>query len=107
MRSRIDLCVERRDSFSVSGHPVYGYPVTAHDVRIGNFVMQDFYYYLVLENELDIALLGFDFIDHCKRHGNPGDDIILTEFEYEGYGTPEGAIGSNEVTALINSQSSD
>ena len=61
---------------SASGHTFDGYLITAHDVKIGKTHMQEFRYYLVVENQRDIALLGFDFIDNCEGSFEPHSDIL-------------------------------
>ena len=43
--------------FSASGHSFWGYLVRADSVRIGSSKFYNFYFYLVVENERDIALL--------------------------------------------------
>ena len=104
-----DRCLEKyKESFiSATGDSFEGYLVTAHDVKIGNTTLQYFYYYLVIENKRDIALLGFDFIDNCKRSANAHGDILITEFDEEGYGSLDGAMNNDEVIAFIDSLSDE
>lgn len=107
IRQYCDDHSKRREQFiSASGHTFEGYLVTAHEVTIGNTVLSDFYYYLVVENQRDVALLGYDFTDCCKSFHDPHRDIIVTEFDDEGYGTVySGAMDSDEVIAFIDSLS--
>lgn len=95
---------KRKEKFiSASGDPFYGYLSHAKDVVVGNTVLSDFYYYLVFENKRDIALLGFDFIESCSGSFNAHSDIIVTEFDEEGYGSVGTALESDELIALIDS----
>lgn len=91
------------DFISATGDPFKGYLVSAHDVRIGNEVIRDFRYYLVVENKRDIALLGFDFIDRCKRSADAYGDILITEFDEVGYGKLDGVMENDDVMAFIDS----
>ncbi len=98
----------REQFVSASGHTFDGYLVTAHDVTIGNTVLSEFYHYLVVENQRDVALLGYDFTDCCKSSHDPHSDIIVTDFDDEGYEAADlGAMNSDEVIAFIDSLSVD
>ena len=93
---------------SASGHTFDGYLVTARDVKIGKTHLQEFRYFLVVENQRDIALLGFDFIDNCKGTFEPHSDIEINEFDETSYweGTA-GAMNNDEVIAFIDSLSNE
>ena len=98
----------REQFVSASGHTFDGYLVTAHDATIGNTVFSEFHYYLVVENQRDVALLGYDFTDCCKSYHDPHSDIIVTEFDDEGYEAADsGAMDSDEVIAFVDSLSVD
>lgn len=88
---------------SASGHSFYGYLVEAHNVKMGNTLLESFRYYLVVENKRDIALLGFDFIDSCKGSFEPHKDIVISEFDEEDYNTTDGAMDNDEVITFIDS----
>ena len=88
---------------SASGDTICGFPATFHNVRIGDTVLPKFNFYLILENKRDIALLGYDFIEHCNGSLNMEKNIILTEFNDEAYGVPKGAIEGDELILLIDS----
>ena len=96
-------CGRREEFISASGHSFFGYPVLAHNVEMGDSILKDFQYYLVVENKRDIALLGFDFIDQCVFSHKTKEDIVLTAFDEGGYGEPNGALENDEVIALIDS----
>ena len=94
----------RKEKFiSASGDPFFGYPVSVHDVNIGGTSLPVFYYYLVIENKRDIALLGFDFIDRCKCSHNPHGNFVITEFDEDGYGKLDGVMENDDVMAFIDS----
>lgn len=98
----------REQFVSASGHTFDGYLVKANDVTIGNTVFPEFHYYLVVENQRNVALLGYDFTDCCKSSHDPHSDIIVTEFDDEGYATADaGAMDCNEVILFIDSLSVD
>ena len=96
-------CTPRETFVSASGDPLYGYLAHAENVMVGDTELTDFYYYLVLENKRDIALLGFDFIDNCKRTADSHGDIIVTEFDEASYGGLGKAFETDELAALIES----
>ena len=98
-----ERCGRKEEFISASGHSFFGYPVLAHHVEMGDSMLRDFRYYLVVENKRDIALLGFDFIDQCTFSHKTKKDIVLTEFNEVGYGELEDALENDEVTAFIDS----
>ena len=87
---------------SASGDPIYGYLSHVKNVVMDETVLSDFHYPLVLENKRDIALLGFDFIDKCKREADAYGDIIITEFDDEGYSSADSALENDELFSLID-----
>ena len=96
-----------KEFISATGHTFKGYLVTAHNVRLGKSVLPDFRYYLVVESERDIALLGFDFIDKCRCSHDPGRHFYLTGFDVESYGADIGAMENDEVVAFMDSLTED
>ena len=70
---------------SASGAPFKGYLVHAKDVMIGNEVFQHFFYYLILENDCIVALLGEDFLENCGYHHLPHGNIEINTFDDEAY----------------------
>ena len=100
-------CKRKERFVSASGHSFDGYLITAHHVKVGNANLPEFHYYLVVENQRDVALLGYDFVDCCKSFHNPHDDIIVTEFDDEEYGKRViESMDSDELLAYIDSLSS-
>lgn len=68
-------------------------------------MLDDFYFYLVIENKRDIASLGFDFIDHCGGSINIHDSIIINEFDDSSYAIGNKAIECDALISLIDSLS--
>jgi len=95
----------KENFISATGDLFKGYLVTAHNVKMGNTTLQEFRYYLVVENKRDIALVGFDFIDKCNRYADAYGDIHITEFDEDGYGSLDGSMENDEVIAFIDSLS--
>ena len=97
--------VSRKEQFvSASGDPFWGYLAHAENVRIGNSRFSDFFFYLVVENKRDIALLGFDFLDKCKRHAEPLGNYILSEFDEVSYKkSQERAMNGKDLIAFMDS----
>ena len=102
-----ERCRNKEEFISASGHSFFGYPVLAHDVEMGDSILKDFRYYLVVENKRDIALLGFDFIDRCTFSHMAEGDIVMTGFDSDGYGEPDGALATEELIAFIDSLTED
>ena len=97
---------KRKERFvSASGDPFYGYLSHSEKAVIDETELQDFYYYLVLENKRDVALLGDDFIGNCKGSFEPHGDIIVTGFDEKGYVNQDRALESDELISLIDSLS--
>ena len=94
---------EKTEFISASGDPFYGYKVTAYNAVVGETELNRFYYYIVPENKRDIALLGFDFINNCKRAADPHQNIIITEFDDEEYGKEPVGMTNGELIAFIDS----
>ena len=69
--------VRKEQFISASGHTFWGYLVTAHDVKMSNATLRT------------------------------ESDILITEFDEDSYGTPDGALESDEVIAFMDSLSDD
>ena len=108
MKSYCEENQKHKERFiSASGDPIYGYLSHVKNVVMDETVLSDFHYPLVLENKRDIALLGFDFIDKCKREADAYGDIIITEFDDEGYSSADSALENDELISLIDSLSEE
>lgn len=73
------------DFVSASGAPFKGYLVHARNVMVGNEVFDDFFYYLILENNRIVALLGEDFLENCGYRHLPHGNIEINTFDNEAY----------------------
>lgn len=88
---------------SATGHAFWGYQVKTDRAVLGETELNEFYYYLVIENQRDIALLGFDFIDNCRRLAESHGDISITGFDDEKYRLGSDGMNSEDVIAFIES----
>lgn len=74
-----------KDFTSASGNLMKGYLCKATDVRIGGTIFGQFYYYLIVDINHPIALLGDDFISCCNFVHETNSDIIINGFEDNNY----------------------
>ena len=87
---------------SATGDTFWGYLVSARNVRIGQTVFSEFYYYLVLENKRTVALLGEDFIDNADYSHVKHEDIHITDFDSESYRQSfENAVEETDIISAI------
>lgn len=77
--------VEAEDFYSATDNKMDGYLVRAENVMLYSTVLKNFYYYLILDNSLDKALLGDDFISCCTFSHQPKRDIIITTIDMDMY----------------------
>ena len=98
-------CGRKEKFVSVSGHVFYGYLVNAHNVKVDEALLKDFYYYLVVENKRDIALLGFDFIKHCSGSFKMHDKIVFNKFDQLSYRDHKDTIENDEIIAFMDTLS--
>ncbi len=69
---------------------------------VASELFEDFYYYLVLDNDRIIALLGEDFLDNCGYHHIPHGDIEIEAFDEESYvQNRENALRNEDFGALL------
>lgn len=86
---------------TVADEKIEGYLVRARNVNIYSVTLNDFYYYLVLDNSLDKALLGDDFISCCTFHHKPKGDIYITAVDMELYASAyEGDAECIDIAAI-------
>lgn len=85
---------------SASGNDMTGYLVCAESIKISAFVLQKFFYYLVTNVNVNVALLGDDFISHCTFWHDNQADIIVKSFDSMGY---ESSFNSSIDKYVINS----
>lgn len=77
--------VEPEDFYSATDGKLDGYLVRAENIKLYGTVLKRFYYYLILDNSLDKALLGDDFISCCTFSHQPKSDIIITAIDMDLY----------------------
>lgn len=70
---------------AASGSEFLGYLTYADNVTIGNTDFPRFYYYIIIENDRVIALLGEDFLDNCQYSHSFHGDIEITDFDFDSY----------------------
>lgn len=63
----------------------YGYLCSSSDVKMNDVLIKRFYFYLVLNNDVNKALLGDDFISCCTFSHQPQSDIIITTIDVDLY----------------------
>lgn len=82
LKKHFDTMVELPKSFhSATNGEMKGYLVRARNVMLYQTCLKDFYYYLVLDNNLNKALLGDDFISCCTFNHRPQGDIVITTID--------------------------
>lgn len=82
--------IEAEDFYSATDGKMGGYLIRAENVMLYNTVLKNFYYYLILDNGLDKALLGDDFISCCTFSHQPKKDIIITTIDMNMYSASYG-----------------
>lgn len=80
--------VEPENFYSATNGKMGGYLVRAKNIMLYSTVLESFYYYLVLDNSLDKALLGDDFISCCTFSHQPKGDIVITTIDMNLYSSP-------------------
>ena len=62
---------------SASGTEMHGYLVYAEKICLSDYPIDKFYYYLIVDVNNDVALLGNDFLSYCEfKHEEKGDILI-------------------------------
>lgn len=65
-------------------------------------MLKRFYYYLILENSLDKALLGDDFISCCTFNHKTKRDIIITAIDMDLYSLSySGKINCVDIAEIV------
>ena len=86
---------------SASGNTMIGYLVLARDVLLSNTRVDEFYYYLIVNVEDSVGLLGDDFISKCTFHHNKDGDIEIEAFDNETYHNDMQCVSRQEVDELL------
>ena len=74
---------------SASGNNMTGVLCHAKNVKLSGCNIEDFYYYLIINVNESIALLGDDFISYCNFTHQVGKDIDIVGFDRENYRNKE------------------
>ena len=93
----------KKQFISATGHTFSGYLASYHNVEMSGTLLRDFHFYLILENQRDIALLGMDFIGNCEGLIHAQSDIVITEFDEESYNSLSGAVEMDEIISFMDS----
>jgi hypothetical protein len=97
--------VIRKIFFSASGHELIGYLCKASFVEISGSMVNVFYYYLILDGERDISLLGNDFISACDFNHKRLQSIRIDYFDEKAYVENfenQGVLTLDELSDIIN-----
>ena len=74
----------KEQEFSVAtGHKLHGYPCAFSDIMLSDEHIEWFPFYLILDTDRKVALIGNDFITHCAFDHKPDDDIIIHDYRKE------------------------
>lgn len=88
--------------YSATDGKMGGYLVRAENVMLYSTVLRNFYYYLILDNRLDKALLGDDFISCCTFSHQPKSDIIITTIDMNRYlASYHGKVDCVDISEII------
>lgn len=88
--------------YSATDGKMGGYLVKAENVMLYNTVLKVFYYYLILDNSLDKALLGDDFISCCTFSHQPKSDIVINTIDMKMYSASySGKVDCVDIAEII------
>lgn len=87
---------------SASGNKMEGYLVCATDVVLSGKVFDEFYYYLLVDVDDSVGLLGDDFISKCEFSHKIDGNIEITAFDDVHYkGTVGNCISESTLDQLL------
>ena len=99
---KLDKRAQRRRFLSASGTEMHGYLVCAEGMSLSDYPIDKFYYYLIVDVDDVVALLGDDLISCCDFHHQKRADIEIIDFDEQLYETTYGgALADDDVQALI------
>ena len=100
--TRLDQRAKSRRFLSASGTEMHGYLVCAEGMSLSDYLIDKFYYYLIVDVDDVVALLGDDILSCCDFAHSKKTDIEVTDFDEQLYQTTySGAIKSDELQTLI------
>lgn len=92
-----------REFKSASGNNITGVLSCLKDATLGTITISPFYFYLVTDCNVEIALLGNDFLHYCKYIHSECDNIEILGFDQNSYNSYYKNIAvktSNEILDL-------
>ena len=93
--------IEKRVFKSATDTEFCGYLCRCTDVKLNDVLIEKFYFYLVLNDSLNKALLGDDFISYCTFSHQSRSDIYITAIDMNlyalSYGNKIDCINIDEV----------
>ena len=99
---KLDKHVKRRRFLSASGTEMHGYLVCADNVSLSGYSISKFYYYLIVDVDDKVALLGNDLLSCCVFTHQKKSDIEVQDFDEQLYqGEYSGAMKDGDLQALI------
>ena len=99
---KLEQRTRRRRFRSASGTDMHGYLVCADNMSLSDYPVQLFFYYLIVDVDDAVALLGNDLISCCDFTHKDGDDIKVSSFNQLRYQNAySGAVKDADLQALI------
>lgn len=90
---------------SATGNVMSGYLVCAKNVTISNASISQFYYYLIVDVNYRVGLLGDDFISKCEFSHRVDGEMDVTFFDDAKYVSQfENAASEEEVYSLLGNR---
>lgn len=90
----------KKKFFSASGHQLTGYLSRASNVEISGTMLKNFYYYIVIDGDREISLLGNDFIAACDFGHLKFENVKISCFDELSYTNIFESIGRQDVLMM-------
>ena len=99
---KLDQRLACRRFLSASGTEMHGYLVCAEGMKLSDYPIDKFYYYLIVDVDDVLALLGDDLLSCCEFSHRKKTDIEVSGFDEPLYQSAYGgALDGNVLQALI------
>ena len=99
---KLDQRAKRRRFRSASGTDMHGYLVCADNMTLAGHPVGKFYYYLIVDVDDVVDLLGDDLLSYCDFQHKKRSDIEVSDFDEQLYQAAySGAIGGNYLQTLL------
>ena len=105
--SAIKDCTVKRTFKSASGNSMEGYLVRAEHVVLSGVKFNEIYYYLIVDVDRPVCLLGDDFISKCTFVHHKDGDIEITAFDSAGYHSEIKCLSKKDVNELLELYAGD